>query len=48
MRDEEDDFIYDYMGEQVTVSHNDAPELEAFIANYRKIKNTYSTSSGSS
>jgi hypothetical protein len=36
-KDEDDDFIYDYMGE-VTVSHDDAPELEAFIANYRKIK----------
>jgi hypothetical protein len=37
-KDEEDDFIYDYMGEQVTVSHDDAHELDAFIANYRKIK----------
>jgi hypothetical protein len=36
-QDEEDDFIYDYMGEQVIVSHNDAPELDAFIANYWKI-----------
>jgi hypothetical protein len=26
-RDEEEDFIYDYMGEQVIVSHDDAPEL---------------------
>jgi hypothetical protein len=35
--DEEDDVNYDYMGEKVIVSH-DAPELKAFIANYRKIK----------
>jgi hypothetical protein len=26
------------MGEKVTVSYDDAPELEAFIANFRKIK----------
>jgi hypothetical protein len=26
------------MGERVTVSHDDAPELDVFIANYRKIK----------
>jgi hypothetical protein len=26
------------MREKVTVSHDDAPEIEAFIANYRKIK----------
>jgi hypothetical protein len=33
-RDEEVDFIYDQMGEKVTVSHADAPKLDAFIANY--------------
>jgi hypothetical protein len=38
-RDEEPDFIYDDMGEKVTVSHAYAPELDAFIANYQKIKN---------
>jgi hypothetical protein len=37
-QDEEDNFIYNYMGEQVTVSHDDAHELDAFIANYQKIK----------
>jgi hypothetical protein len=37
-QDEYDDFIYDQMGEKVTISHDDAPELDAFIANYRKIK----------
>jgi hypothetical protein len=38
-RDEEHDFIYDEMREKVTVSHADAPELDAFIANYYRIKN---------
>jgi hypothetical protein len=37
-QDEEGNFIYNYMGEQVTVSHDDAHELDAFIANYQKIK----------
>jgi hypothetical protein len=36
--EEEDDLNYDHMGEKVTVSHDDAPELEAFIVNYRKMK----------
>jgi hypothetical protein len=36
--EEDNDFKYDQMGERVTVSHDDAPELDAFIANYRKIK----------
>jgi predicted membrane chloride channel (bestrophin family) len=40
-RDEEVDFIYDQMGEKVTVSHVDAPELDAFIAKYQKIKKTH-------
>jgi hypothetical protein len=35
--DEENDFIYDGMGQKVTISHDDAPELDAFIANYQKI-----------
>ena len=30
---------YDDMGERVSVSHNDAPELDAFIQNYKNIKN---------
>jgi hypothetical protein len=30
---------YDDMGERVTVSHNAAPELDAFIQNYKNIKN---------
>jgi hypothetical protein len=38
VEDEKEDFIYDHMGEQVTVSHDDASELDAFIVNYRKIK----------
>jgi hypothetical protein len=38
--EEEEDLNYDHMGEKVTVSHDDAPELEAFITNYRKIKDT--------
>jgi hypothetical protein len=37
-QDEEDDFMYDYMGEKVNVSHDDAPKLDAFIDNYWKIK----------
>jgi hypothetical protein len=36
--DEEDDFIYDQMGEKVIISHADAPELDTFITNYQKIK----------
>jgi hypothetical protein len=36
--EEDNDFNYDQMGERVTVSHDDAPELDAFIANYHKIK----------
>jgi len=30
---------YEDMGERVSVSHNDAPELDAFIQNYKNIKN---------
>jgi hypothetical protein len=37
-QDEENGFINDEMGQMVTVSHNDAPELHTFIANYQKIK----------
>jgi hypothetical protein len=33
-QDDDDDFRYDHMGEKVTISHDDAPELDAFIANY--------------
>jgi hypothetical protein len=36
--EEDNDFNYDQMGERVTISHDDAPELDAFIANYHKIK----------
>jgi DNA-binding ferritin-like protein len=36
--EEDNDFNYDQMGERVTMSHNDAPELDVFIANYQKIK----------
>jgi hypothetical protein len=36
--EEENDLNYDHMGEKVTMSLDDAPELEAFIANYWKIK----------
>jgi hypothetical protein len=31
--EEEDDLNYDHMVEKVTMSHDDTPELEAFIAN---------------
>ena len=27
-----------WMGERLSVSHNEAPELDAFIQNYKKIK----------
>jgi hypothetical protein len=37
--EKDDDFNYNQIGEKVTVSHDDAPELNAFIANYQKIKN---------
>jgi hypothetical protein len=33
--EEDDDLNYDHIGEKVTVSHDDAPELKTFIANYR-------------
>jgi hypothetical protein len=36
--EEDNDFNYDQMGEKVTVSHDDALELDAFIANYWKIR----------
>jgi hypothetical protein len=36
--EEDDDFNYDQMREKVTVSHDNAPKLYAFIANYRKFK----------
>ena len=44
VEDERDDYMedsisYDYMGDKVQASHNEAPELAAFIANYKKIKN---------
>ena len=29
---------YEDTGERVSVSHNEAPELDAFIQNYKKIK----------
>jgi hypothetical protein len=32
-QNEEEDFRYDHMGEKIIVSHDDAPELDAFIAN---------------
>jgi hypothetical protein len=35
---EEDDLNYDHMVEKVTMSHDNTPELEPFIANCRKIK----------
>jgi hypothetical protein len=36
--DDEDDFNYDDMGEKVTLSHDSTPELDAFIQNYKNIK----------
>jgi hypothetical protein len=35
---DESDFNYDQMGEKMTVFHDNAPELDTFIANYQKIK----------
>jgi hypothetical protein len=35
---EDNDFNYDQIGERVTMSHDDSPELDAFIANYWNIK----------
>jgi hypothetical protein len=35
--DAENGFIYDEMEQKVIISHDDAPELDAFIANYQKI-----------
>jgi hypothetical protein len=32
------DFIYDDVGEKVTVSHDATPEFDAFMQNYKKIK----------
>jgi hypothetical protein len=37
-RDEEDDFNYDVVGENVKISHDSTPELEEFIQNYKNIK----------
>ena len=37
-RDEEDDFNYDVVGENVKISHGSTPELEEFIQNYKNIK----------
>jgi hypothetical protein len=31
---EDNNFNYDQIGERVTMSHDDSPELDAFIANY--------------
>jgi hypothetical protein len=40
VEDEQDNFRYDYMGEKVTVFNDDTPELDAFITNYQKIKDS--------
>jgi len=37
-RDEEDDFNYDVVGENVKISHDSTPELEEFIQNYKNIR----------
>lgn len=37
-RDEEHDLIYDGVGENVKISHDETPELEQFIKNYKTIK----------
>jgi len=35
---DEKDFIYDDVGEKMTVSHDATPEFDAFMQNYKKIK----------
>jgi len=35
---DEKDFRYDDVGEKVTVSHDATPEFDAFMQNYKKIK----------
>ncbi|XP_022681834.1 putative nuclease HARBI1 [Setaria italica] len=37
-RDEGDDLNYDGVGEKVNISHDETPELEEFIKNYRDIR----------
>ena len=37
-RDEEDDFNYDVVGENVKISHDSTPKLKQFIQNYKNIK----------
>ena len=37
-RDEEDDFNYDVVGENVKSSNDSTPKLEEFIQNYKNIK----------
>ncbi|XP_034586700.2 uncharacterized protein [Setaria viridis] len=37
-RDEGDDLNYDGVGEKVNISHDETPELEEFIKNYRNIR----------
>nr|XP_034580678.1 uncharacterized protein LOC117843998 [Setaria viridis] len=36
--DEEDDLNYDGVGEKVKISHDETPELEEFIKNYKNIR----------
>jgi hypothetical protein len=33
---DENDFRYDEVGEKVTVSHDDTPEFDAFMQNYKE------------
>ena len=44
---DEKDFRYDDVGEKVIVSHDDTPKFDAFMQNYKKIKDkeTHTTSS---
>jgi len=35
---DEKDFIYDDVGEKMIVSHDATPEFDAFMQNYKKIK----------
>ena len=37
-RDEEDDFNYDVVGENVKSSNDSTPKLEEFVQNYKNIK----------
>lgn len=41
---DEDDLIYDGVGERVKISHDETPGLEEFIKNYKNTKKTFTIS----